>query len=248
MKRFLLSLVLFSLSVTPVLAEQAMVAVAANFLPPFREVALEFEKATGHTVQVASGASGNFFTQIKNGAPFDVFFSADAERPKLLEDDGLAVKGSRFTYAIGRLVLWSADPNLVKGEDTLRSEKFKHLAIANPKAAPYGVAAMQTMQKLGVWESLQSRLVLGESLGQTIGFIESGNAELGFLALSQVLDPKMKGKGGRWDVPINLHEPIKQDVVLLTKGKDNPAANALMEFMGGPQAMAIIERYGYELK
>ena len=248
MKKFLLSLVLFSLSVTPALAEQAMVAVAANFVPPFREVALEFEKATGHTVQVASGASGNFFTQIKNGAPFDVFFSADAERPKLLEDDGLAVKGSRFTYAIGRLVLWSADPNLVKGADTLRSEKFKHLAIANPKAAPYGVAAMQTLQKLGVWESVQSRLVLGESLGQTIGFIESGNAELGFLALSQVLDPKMKGKGGRWDVPINLHEPIKQDVVLLTKGKDNPAANALMEFMGGPQAMAIIERYGYALK
>ncbi|MEO7860331.1 MAG: molybdate ABC transporter substrate-binding protein [Nitrospirales bacterium] len=248
MKKFLLSLVLFSLSVTPVLAEQAMVAVAANFVPPFREVALEFEKATGHTVQVASGASGNFFTQIKNGAPFDVFFSADAERPKLLEEEGLAVKGSRFTYAIGRLVLWSADPNLVKGEDTLRSEKFKHLAIANPKAAPYGVAAMQTMQKLGVWESVQSRLVMGESLGQTIGFIESGNAELGFLALSQVLDPKMKGKGGRWDVPINLHEPIKQDVVLLTKGKENPSANALMEFMGSPQAMAIIERYGYELK
>ena len=136
----------------------------------------------------------------------------------------------------------------MKGEDTLRSEMFKHLAIANPKAAPYGVAAMQTMQKLGVWESLQSRLVMGESLGQTIGFIESGNAELGFLALSQVLDPKMKGKGGRWDVPINLHEPIMQDVVLLTKGKNNPAANALMEFMGGPQAKAIIERYGYELK
>lgn len=248
MKKFLLSLVLFSLSVAPVLAEQAMVAVAANFVPPFREVALEFEKATGHTVQVASGASGNFFTQIKNGAPFDVFFSADAERPKLLEDEELAVKGSRFTYAIGRLVLWSADPNLVKGEDTLRSEKFKHLAIANPKAAPYGVAAMQTMQKLEVWESLQPRLVLGESLGQTIGFVESGNAELGFLALSQVLDPKMKGKGGRWDVPSNLHEPIKQDVVLLAKGKENPAAKALMEFMGGPQAMAIIERYGYELK
>lgn len=248
MKRFLLSLVFFSLAVTPALAEQALVAVAANFVPPFREVAMEFEKTTGHTVQVASGASGNFFTQIKNGAPFDVFFSADAERPKLLEDEGLAVKGSRFTYAIGRLVLWSADPNLVKGEDTLRSEKFKHLAIANPKAAPYGVAAMQTMQKLGVWESVQSRLVMGESLGQTIGFIESGNAELGFLALSQVLDPKMKGKGGRWDVPINLHEPIMQDVVLLAKGKDNPAANALMEFMGGPQAKAIIERYGYELK
>ena len=248
MKKFLLSSVLFALIVTPALAEQALVAVAANFVPPFREAAVEFEKATGHTVQVASGSSGAFFTQIKNGAPFDVFFSADAERPKILEEEGLAVKGSRFTYAIGRLVLWSADPNLVKGEDTLRSEKFKHLAIADPKTAPYGVAAKQVMQKLEVWESVQPRLVLGESLGQTIVFIESGNAELGFLALSQVMDPKIKGKGGRWDVPSNLHEPIKQDVVLLTKGKENPAANALMEFMRGPQATAIIERYGYELK
>jgi len=249
MKKFLLSLVLFfPMAVTPALAEQVLVAVAANFAPPFREVAMEFEKTTGHNVQVASGSSGNFYAQIKNGAPFDVFFSADNERPKFLEDDGFGVKGSRFTYAIGRLVLWSPDPNLVKGEDTLRSESFKHLAIANPKTAPYGLAAMQAMQKLGLWESVQSRLVMGENLGQTMGFIESGNAELGFLALSQVMDPKMKGKGGRWDVPINLHEPIQQDVVLLAKGKDNPAAKALMEFMGGPQATAIIERYGYELK
>ena len=249
MNRFLPSLVLlFSMVVTPALAEQVLVAVAANFVPPFREVAMEFEKATGHTVQVASGSSGAFFTQIKNGAPFDVFFSADNERPKLLEEEGLGVKGSRFTYAIGRLVLWSPDPDLVKGEDTLRSRKFKHLAIADPKTAPYGVAAKQAMQKLGVWESLQRRLVLGESLGQTIGFVESGNAELGFLALSQVMDPRIKGKGHLWDVPSNLHEPIQQDVVLLTKGKDNPAAKALMEFIGGPQAKAIIERYGYELK
>lgn len=248
MKRFLLSLVFFSLAVTPALAEQALVAVAANFIGPFTEVAMEFEKTTGHTVQAASGSSGSFYTQIKNGAPFAVFFSADNERPKLLEEEGLGVKGSRFTYAIGRLVLWSSDPDLMKGEDTLRSEKFKHLAIANPKTAPYGAAAMQAMQKLGVWESIQPRLVMGENMGQVLGFVESGNAELGFLALSQVLDPKMKRKGGRWDVPSNLHEPIQQDVVLLEKGKDNPAAKALMEFMGGPQAKAVIERYGYELK
>ena len=248
MRRFLLSLMFVFLAVTPALAEQVLVAVAANFVPPFREVAMEFEKATGHNVQVASGSSGNFYAQIKNGAPFDVFFSADNERPKLLEDEGLGVKGSRFTYAIGRLVLWSPDPNLVKGEDTLRSESFKHLAIANPKTAPYGVAAMQAMQKLGLWEGLQPRLVMGENLGQTMGFIESGNAELGFLALSQVMDPKIKGKEGRWVVPINLHEPIQQDVVLLAKGKENPAAKALMEFMGGPQATAIIERYGFEPK
>ncbi|HEX5647926.1 MAG TPA: molybdate ABC transporter substrate-binding protein [Nitrospira sp.] len=234
--------------VTPVFAEQVLVAVAANFVPPFREIAIEFETATGHNVRVVAGSSGNFYSQIKNGAPFDVFFSADMERPRLLEDEGFGVKDSRFTYAIGRLVLWSPTPDFVKGEETLRSKNFKRLAIANPKTAPYGVAAMQAMQKLELWESLQPKMVMGENLGQTMGFIESGNADLGFVALSQVLDPKIKGKGSRWDIPANLHEPIKQDVILLNKGTDNPAAKALMAFMSGPQAKTIIERYGYELK
>lgn len=229
-------------------AEQALVAVAANFVPPFREIAIEFETATGHTLRVAAGSSGNFYSQIKNGAPYDVFFSADMERPNLLEDEGLGVKGTRFTYAIGRLVLWSPNADLVKGAETLRSKIFKRLAIASPKTAPYGVAAMQVMQKLELWESVHAQIVMGESLGQTMGFIESGNAQLGFVALSQVLDPKIKGQGSRWDVPTTLHEPIKQDVILLTKGKDNQAAKALLEFMGGPQARTIIERYGYELK
>lgn len=235
-------------AVTPGFAEQVLVAVAANFAPPFREIAIEFETTTGHNVRVASGSSGNFYSQIKNGAPFDVFFSADAERPKLLEDEGLGIKDTRFTYAIGRLVLWSPNENLIKGEETLRSKQYKRLAMANPKTAPYGVAAMQTMQKLELWETLQPQIVMGESLGQTMGFIESGNAQIGFVALSQVLGPKMKGKGGRWDVPNNLHEPIKQDVIVLTRAKDNQAAKALMEFIGSPQAKKIIERYGYELK
>jgi molybdate transport system substrate-binding protein len=255
MKRSMIALCLFVIAgvnvtgvgVTPALADQVLVAVAANFVPPFREVAMEFEKSTGHNVRVVAGSSGAFFAQLKNGAPFDVFFSADVERPKLLEDEGLGVKGSRVTYAVGRLVLWSPDPLLVKGQDTLSSESFKHLAVANPKTAPYGVAAMQAMQKLGVWDGLQPRIVMGENLGQTMGFIESGNAELGFLALSQVLDPKLKVKGSRWNVPTDLHEPIRQDVVLLVKGKDNQAAKALMDFMRGPQANAIIERYGYAL-
>lgn len=236
------------MAVTPAFAEQALVAVAANFVPPFREIAMEFEKSTGHQLQVAGGSSGNFYSQIKNGAPFDVFFSADMERPKKLEDEGLGVKDSRFTYAIGRLVLWSPNESLIKGEETLRSKQYKKLAMANPKTAPYGVAAMQALQRLEVWDSVQPHIVMGESLGQTMGFIESGNAQLGFVALSQVLDPKIKGQGSRWDVPNNLHEPIQQDVILLTKGKDNVAAKALLEFIGSPRAKAIIEHYGYELK
>lgn len=229
-------------------AGELTAAVAANFAPPFREIAIEFETATGHNVRVASGSSGNFYSQIKNGAPFDVFFSADAERPKLLEDEGLGIKDTRFTYAIGRLVLWSPNENLVKGEATLRSKQYKRLAMASPKTAPYGVAAMQAMQKLELRDSLQPHIVMGESLGQTMGFIESGNAQLGFVALSQVLDPKIKGQGSRWDVPKHLHEPIKQDAILLTKGNDNAAAKALMEFLGSPKSKTIIERYGYELK
>lgn len=236
-----------STAVPSAFAEQVLVAVAANFVPPFREVAIEFERATGHNIRVATGSSGNFYAQIKNGAPFDVFFSADVERPKLLEEEGLGVPGSRVTYAIGRLALWSPDPALIKGEDTLRSGPFKHLAMANPKTAPYGKAAMQTLQKLGTWEGVQSRIVMGENLGQTMGFIESGNAELGFVALSQALDPRLKHKGARWDVPTDLHEPIKQDVIMLEKGKTNPAARSLLEFMRGVQARTIIERYGYAL-
>ena len=240
-------IVIVMLAVAPAFAEQVLVAVAANFVPPFREIATEFEKSTGHQLQVAGGSSGNFYTQIKNGAPFEVFFSADMERPKLLEDEGFGVKDSRFTYAIGRLVLWSPNADLIKGEETLRFKQYKRLAIANPKTAPYGLAAMQAMQKLEIWDSLQPHIVMGENLGQTMGFIESGNAQLGFVALSQVMDPKIKGKGSRWDVPTTLHEPIKQDVILLTKGKDNPAAKALMWFMSGHRAKAVIERYGYEL-
>ncbi len=240
--------VLLSVPAPRAFADQVQVAVAANFVPAFKDLAAEFEKSSGHTVQTTAGSSGKFYAQIKNGAPFEVFFSADDERPKLLEEEGLAVKGSRFTYAVGRLVLWSPDAALVTGEDTLKSGKFKHLAIANPKTAPYGAAAMQTLTSLGLWEGLQPKLVMGENLGQTSGFLESGNAEVGFIALSQVLDDKLKGKGSRWDVPANLHEPLRQDCVLLAKGEKNAAAVSLMEFMHGPKARAIVERYGYEVK
>lgn len=237
-------------AVTPAFAEQVVAAVAANFVPPFHEVSIEFEKATGHHVRIVPGSSGNFYSQIMNGTPFDVFFSADMERPKLLEEGGLGVKGTRFTYAIGRLVLWSANADLVKGEEILFSKNYTRLAITNPKNSPYGLAAMQAMQKLRIWDKLQPQhiIIMGENVGQTMEFIESNHAELGFVASSQVMDHKLKGKGSRWEVPPHLHEPIQQDAILLTKGKDNPAANALMEFMNGPQAKAIIERYGYELR
>ncbi len=242
--------VLESTAMTPAFADQVLVAVAANFVPPFHEVAMEFEQSTGHHVQVAAGSSGSLHTQIKNGAPFDVFFSADNVRPKLLEEGGFGVKDSRFTYALGRLVLWSPNADLVKGEETLSSKNFSRLAIANPKTAPYGLAAMQALQALRIWEKLQPRnvIIVGENLGQTMGFIESGNAQLGFVALSQVMEARFKGKGSRWEVPSNLYEPIQQDAILLTKGKDNPAAKALIKFMSGPQAKAIIERYGYHLR
>lgn len=238
----------FAVLVGPASAVDVTVAVAANFIPPFREIATRFEQTTGHRLQVVSGASGKFYAQIKNGAPFDVFFSADQERPKLLEEEGAGVVGSRFTYAIGRLVLWSPDAPVVTGEQTLRDGRFKHLAMANPQVAPYGAAAKHVMMKLGLWDQLQSRIVQGESLGQTMGFVTSGNAELGFVALSQVLDPALKQAGSRWDIPLDLYDPINQDVVLLTYGRSNPGAEALLVYIRGADARRVIERFGYGLK
>lgn len=232
----------------PARADEVTSAVAANFLPAFRAIAIGFERATGHRVKAISGSSGSFYGQIKNGAPFDVFFAADQERPQRLEHEGFAVPGSRFTYAIGRLILWSPDPDLVAGEQTLRTARFRHLAMANPQLAPYGIAAKQVMMKLGLWDQLQPRIVRGESLGQTMGFITSGNAELGFVALSQVLDPGLKQAGSRWDIALDLYDSIDQDAVLLVKARSNSAALALMEYVRGPEARQVIERFGYGLK
>ncbi len=232
----------------PARADDVTAAVAANFLPAFRVIENEFERATGHRLTTLSGSSGKFYSQIKHGAPFDVFFSADRERPQRLEQDGVAVRGSRFTYAVGRLILWSPDPELVTGELTLWTAPFNHLAMAHPQLAPYGAAARQVMVNLGVWERVQPRIVLGESLGQTMGFMISGNAELGFVALSQVVDPAFAKPGSRWEIPTTLYDPIEQDVVLLTNGRDNPAARALLQFVRSPEARRIIERFGYGVK
>jgi molybdate transport system substrate-binding protein len=229
-------------------AGEVQVAVAANFLAPMKVLAAEFEKSTGHQAVLTSGATGKFYAQIKSAAPFDVFLSADDETPQRLEQEGKAVPGSRFTYAIGKLVLWSADPKLVdRNGEVLRSGKFTHIALAAPKLAPYGAAAMEAMTRLGVLASLQPKFVQGENLGQTFSFVSSGNAQLGFVALSQVLEDGKIKSGSAWIIPAHLYEPIRQDVVLLNRAKDNPAAAALMSFLRSERARVAIRSFGYEL-
>lgn len=228
------------------LADEVQVAVAANFTAPIQAIAPEFEKATGHKLVAAFGATGQFYAQIKNGAPFEVFLSADDSTPAKLENEGQTVKGSRFTYAVGSLVLWSADANYLDGSDAaLKAGTFKHLSIANPKAAPYGLAATQVLDKLGLTEAVKAKLVEGQNITQAHQFVSTGNAELGFVALSQVYKDGKVTSGSAWIVPGELHEPIKQDAVILTKGANNPAAAALVEYLKGPEAAKIIESYGY---
>ncbi|MEO8418396.1 MAG: molybdate ABC transporter substrate-binding protein [Methylophilaceae bacterium] len=240
-------MVFFALS-APVFAGEVQVAVAANFTAPMKAIAVDFEKATGHKAILSFGASGKFYAQIKNGAPFEVLLSADAEIPARLEKEGAALPDSGFTYAIGKLVLWSAQSDLVdeKGE-VLKKGGFKHIAIANPKLAPYGEAAVETLVKLGLLESLQPKFVQGENIAQTYQFVATGNAELGFVALSQVYEAGKVKSGSAWIVPANLHAPIRQDAVILTLGKDNPAARALMAFLKTDKARMVIKSYGYDL-
>jgi molybdate transport system substrate-binding protein len=243
-------LAFFYILSTTTSAREVRVAVAANFTSTLNEIAIQFEREIGHTSLISSGSSGKFYAQIKHGAPFDVFLSADATRPQLLEDEELAVPGSQFTYAVGRLTLWSPDPHMLKddGPTVLLNGRFEHLAIANPKTAPSGTAAKQALENLGLWNQLKNRIVPGENIGQTFQFVFPHNAQLGFVALAQVLDPKINGAGSRWNVPENLHEPLAQDAVLLTNGQYNAAALAFLDFVKGPTARAIIERFGYGLE
>jgi molybdate transport system substrate-binding protein len=232
------------LTSTSVPAAQTNVAVAANFTEAAKEIAVAFKAKTGHEAVLSFGASGQFYTQITQGAPFQVFLSADDTRPKKLAEDGLAVPESRFTYAIGKLVLWSKTPNLVKGEETLRAAAFVKLSICNPTAAPYGAAAVEAMKALKIYETLQPKLVEGATITQAYQFVETGNAELGFVALSQLTGPET---GSRWVVPQELYAPIRQDAVLLKNGATNEAATGFIAFLRGPEARAIIEKYGYVL-
>lgn len=249
--RFFLGGVFFLLVLSAsVQAEEVRVAVAANFLSSLKEISTLFERETGHKVLISSGSTGKLYAQVTNGAPFDVFLSADAQHPKLLEDDGFAVPGTRFVYAVGRLVLWSPDPGRVKngGAETLRAKNFHHLAMANPKIAPYGKATLQVLQGLGLWDELSPLIVQGEDIGQTFQFVTTQNAELGFVALSQILASNNTKNGSRWDVPANLYEPINQEAVLLKLGQKNRAALALLEYLHGAKAGEIVERAGYGLK
>lgn len=232
----------------PTLAAEAHVAVAANFTGPMEKIAPLFEKATGHKLLVAYGTVGKFYAQIRNGAPFELLVSADDGTPIRLEMESLAIPASRFTYAVGKLVLWSAKPGLVdeKGE-VLKKGDFRHLAVANPKMAVYGAAAMEVLQKLGVAERLSSKFVFGENITQTYQFAASGNAELGFVARSQIFKDGRYPAGSHWLVPAGLYPRIRQDAVLLTRGKENQAAKAFFAFLKGPEARKIILSYGYEL-
>ncbi len=225
-------------------AETTNVAVAANFTDAANEIAAAFAEGGEHEAVLSFGATGQFYTQITQGAPFDLLLSADDIRPAQAVEEGYGVEGSVFTYAIGQLVLYSAEDRFVTGPETLQASDFRQIAIANPETAPYGVAAVETMQALEVYDALRPRIVQGQNIGQAFQFVETGNAELGFVALGQVA---LSETGSRWLVPQDLYEPIRQDAVLLETGQDNPAAVAFLEFLKGPEATAIIERYGYAL-
>lgn len=229
-------------------ADRIQIAVASNFAATLAAVADEYERRSGHEVVLVPGSTGKHYAQILNGAPFDAFFAADVRRPELLEQAGAAIAGSRFTYALGRLVLWSPEPGLVdESGRVLETGSFRHLAIANPRLAPYGAAARRALRSLGLWEALEDRLVYGENIGQTFHFVNSGNAELGLVALSQVIhaghdtrrDP---ARGSFWELPQSLHGPIEQQAVSLA---DRESTRAFLAYVRGDEALAIIRDSGY---
>lgn len=242
-----LLIVLLTGPFSPAGADTVRIGVAANFADACRELIRRFEASTGHSVTASYGSTGKLYAQIIHGAPYDLFMAADAHRPALLEDKGLAVSGTRLSYAQGRLALWSPQPEaLNEPERYLAEAPFERLAIANPKTAPYGLAAQQALSGLALWDPLKPKLVRGESVAQAFQFVASGNAQAGFVALSQ-LQVWPDKSGSTWLVPQSLYQPITQQAVLLARGKDNPAAHAWLRFLRNDQATAIIERFGYSV-
>lgn len=251
MKRLCTITALFTIALLPLAGQAAevQVAVASNFTKPMQVIAERFEQDTGYKALLAFGSTGKLYAQIHNGAPFDVLLAADEAVPAKLESEGLGVTGSRFPYAIGTLVLWSARNDYLDDQaKALNQQPYRHLAIANPKTAPYGAAAMATLEKLGLTESVRGRLVQGENIAQAHQFVASGNAELGFVALSQVVDNGAISQGSGWVVPATFHPPIRQDALLLNKGRGNPAAQALLDYLKGAKAAEVIKAYGYSLE
>ena len=248
---FIKSLTALSLSIvlmTHCVAGEVLVAVAANFAAPMQKIAALFEQDTGHKARVSIGSTGSFYAQIKNGGPFQIFLSADDETPLKLEQEGHGVAGTRFTYATGKLVLWSKQPGLVddKGQ-VLFGNSFQRLAVANPRLAPYGAASLETLQRLNLLETLKPKLVQGDNIAQTFQFVQTQNAQLGFLALSQVYADGKITQGSAWIVPANMHSPLKQDAVLLNAGKNLPAAEALLNYLKSEKAKAVIRSFGYSV-
>ena len=221
-------------------------AVAANFTDTTASLVETFKASTGHRVTASFGSTGKLYAQIRNGAPFDVFMAADAQRPQLLESEGMAVPGSRFTYARGKLVLWSPETAaFISPIAYLNEQPFSRLAIANPKTAPYGLAAQQVLEHLELWSPLQPKLVRGDSIAQTFQFIASGNAQAGLVALAQVKAwPDQDGT--LWRIPQSYYAPIDQQAILLKRGADNAAARDWLAFLQSPEAAAIIQDYGYD--
>ena len=229
--------------------DEVVVAVAANFLEPLKAMVEPFAKASGHRLEPRPGSTGELYAQITSGAPYDVFLSADAERPEKLEKEGPGVVGTRFTYAIGTLVLWSADAKVVAadGLSTLREASFAHLAVADPKTAPYGAAAMQVLERTKLKDAVEAKLVFGQNIGQTLQFVTTGNAELGFVARSQLDGPGKKRTGSGWLVPKDLYDPIRQDAILLARAKDSAAAKAFLEYLKSPAGLDLVRSFGYEV-
>lgn len=238
------------LVVSPLLhAGEVKIAVAANFLNTLHILAPVFEKNTGHRLLISAGSTGKLYAQLHHGAPFDVFLAADDKHPALLEKEGLVMPGRRITYAVGRLVLWGARPlPLQEGAQLLQQPDIRHIAIANPATAPYGRAAYQALNAMGIWHTLQPRIVQGDDVGQVFQFVASANAQLGFVALAQVLNPKNTFSKDYWQVPEELYDPIVQDMVLLKKAENNRAAHAFVDFMQTAQARTLIQQAGYKVK
>lgn len=243
---------IFILGLFPGLAARAAdvnLAVAANFTAPMDKISKKFTEKTGHKLLISYGSTGKLFAQIKNGAPFEVFLSADQEHPKKMIQDGSAVAGSERTYAVGKLVLWSPKAKVVDADgNILKKGAFKHLSIAQSKLAPYGAAAQQVLEKMGIWEKLQGRLVMGESITQAHQFVATGNAEIGFIALSQIKKESERIEGSYWLVPPSLYSTLQQDVVLLMKGKESAAAKQFLEFLKSDEGKLIIQKSGYDLE